>query len=71
MLASGAKRGYSFAYMPGPPDKAGHIETYTVVARPMQFGTSGISSFFSDQSGIIRKTDDDRPATAKDPPLGG
>ncbi len=70
VLAGGLKSGYRFAYTPGPPDKTGHIKTYTVVARPLEYGKSGKMSFFTDESGVIRKTDDDRPATAKDPPVG-
>jgi hypothetical protein len=71
VLAGGLKSGYKFTYTPGPPDKAGHVKTYTVVARPVEYGKSGKISFFTDESGIIRMTEEDRPATAKDPPLGG
>ncbi len=71
VLAGGLKSGYKFTYMPGPPDKAGHIKTYAVVARPAAYGKSGRMSFFTDETGVIRKTDEDRPATAQDPPIGG
>ncbi len=57
--------------MPGPPDKAGHVATYTVVARPLEYGKAGTMSYFTDESDVIRQTSEDRPATAKDPPLGG
>ncbi|MGH9581083.1 MAG: hypothetical protein ACRD2R_08820 [Terriglobales bacterium] len=42
---------------------------YTFTARPTEYGHNGRRSFFTDQSGIIRWTGDDRPATATDPPL--
>lgn len=67
VLASGKKSGYFFVYMPGSPDKAGHIKTYTLVARPVN--GAGTNSYFSDESGLIRQTSEDRLATAKDPPI--
>jgi hypothetical protein len=67
-LASGVRMGYAFTYAPGPADKAGHIQTYTVTAWPLKYGESGQNSYFMDQSGIIRYTTEDRLATAKDPP---
>ncbi len=70
VLAGGVKSGYRFTYVPGPPDKTGHIKTYTVVARPVEYGKRGRMSFFTDESGVIRKTDEDRLASAKDPPIG-
>ena len=70
VLAGGTKSGYTFTYKPGLPDKTGHVKTYTVVARPVSSNT-GRNSYFSDESGVIRQTSEDRPATAKDPPLGG
>lgn len=69
VLASGVKSQYRFTYVPGPADKTGQIKTYTVVARPMQYGELERMSFFTDESGVIRKTDADRPATAKDLPI--
>jgi len=69
VLAGGLRSGYKFTYTPGPPDKAGHVKTYTVVARPVEYGRTGRINFFTDESGVIRKTDEDRPATAKDPPI--
>ncbi len=69
-LASGKKSGYVFTYRPGPVTN-GRIDTYTVVARPMQYGKSGVSNFFTDQSGVIRETKEDREPTVNDPPIGG
>lgn len=61
------KFGYRFTYTltaKGPPGSA-----YAYVARPVEYGRVGIRSFFTDQSGVIRWTRDDRPATVADPPL--
>ncbi len=71
VLASGTKSGYTFTYTPGPRDSNGRINSYTVVARPIKYGKTGLRSFFTDESGVIRQTAEDRPATAKDPPLAG
>jgi hypothetical protein len=62
-LASGEKSGYRFEYR--RPSRYG----YNVVARPIKFGETGTKSFFTDQSGVIRFTPEDRPPTASDPPL--
>ena len=61
------KSEYRFTYTltaKGPPGTA-----YTYTARPVEYGRNGNRSFFTDQSGVIRGTGDDRPATAADPPL--
>ncbi len=71
VLAGGKKNAYTFSYSAGPPDKTGHIKTYTVIARPMVYGRAGSMSYFTDESGVLRQTDEDRPATAKDPPIAG
>ena len=68
-LAQGEKRGYIFAYAAGPRDAKGKIATYTVTARPLNSAT-GMVSYFTDQTGVIRWTDEGRPATADDPVLG-
>lgn len=64
-LSSGKKRGYTFVYTPGPTDSTGHIKSYTVAARPLD-GSCGNESYFTDNSGAIRHTTQDRPATTKD-----
>jgi hypothetical protein len=73
-LASGRRSGYVFKLTPGPPAEntppgcpAG-AQTYTVTARPASSKT-GRNSFFTDQTGIIRFTEEDRPANLNDPPL--
>ncbi len=42
---------------------------YTVVARPLSYGAEAEYSYFTDQSGVIRYTSEDRDATVEDPPL--
>ena len=68
VLSSGANSEYTFTYSAGPKDDAGHIKGYAVMARPMGKG-AGTYSYFTDQSGVIRMTYEDRPATASDPPI--
>jgi len=68
VLAGGRKSGYRFDYKPGPVEH-GRIQTYTVTARPIKYGCPGEGSYYSDQTGEIRGTTADRPATVKDPPI--
>jgi hypothetical protein len=70
VLVGGRKSGYRFDYKPGPVEH-GRIQTYTVTARPIKYGCPGEGSYYSDQTGEIRETTEDRPATAKDPLVGG
>ena len=64
-LASGIKNGYTFVYRPEPAPASGAVKHYTIVARPVKL-SSGEKSFFTDDTGTIRVTTEDRPATAKD-----
>jgi hypothetical protein len=45
------------------------VETWTFAARPAVWGKTGWRSFFTDQTGVIRATRDDRVASADDPPI--
>jgi len=68
------RSGYRFTYTPGPRDAKGAINSYTIIARPIKYGKvyaegKMVRSFFTDQSGIIRFTSEERPATATDPVL--
>lgn len=65
-LASGTKPGYTFNYSPGPPDAAGHITSYSIAARA---NSADDPSYYTDESGVIRVTYENRPANAKDPPF--
>lgn len=66
-LTSGKKSNYIFTYKAGKPDKDGKISTYTVTARPAKWA-KGVKSFFTDQTGIIRWTDENRAPKASDAP---
>ncbi len=70
-LANGTKDGYTFTYRPGPPNSAGRIERYSVVARPLKYGTTGVASYSTDPTGVIRETREVREPTVNDPPVGG
>lgn len=43
---------------------------YVISARPKKYGVDGKSSLYSDESGVIRGTVEDREATGKDKPVG-
>ncbi len=49
VLAGGAKQGYDFVL-------AGATNSFTAVATPTTFGSTGTRSFFVDTSGVIRYT---------------
>ncbi|HXE90520.1 MAG TPA: hypothetical protein VNK82_06095 [Terriglobales bacterium] len=66
--ATGNFSGYLFTYVPGP--QAEGRARYAVLARPRTFGSSGRANFYSDETGVVRWTLDDRPARATDEPYG-
>ncbi|HET9741932.1 MAG TPA: hypothetical protein VFQ00_04210 [Terriglobales bacterium] len=55
--------GYSFDY------ERSSVDSFEITARPLDFGKTGSKNFFIDQSRVIRVTEEDRQATAQDPPL--
>jgi len=65
--------GYLFDYRGEPFDKPMQgcmvAKTYAATARPVVFGKTGRRSFFVDQTGVIRSTSENRPATASDAPI--
>ena len=63
VLGSGTAEAYSFSV-------SGSGVQYTIDARPLVYGTSGVRSFFTDASGAIRYTTADAAATVSDPGLG-
>jgi type IV pilus assembly protein PilA len=63
------KSGYTFTYEQPDQDTNGCGVNYTISAQPVTFNTTGLRSFFTDQSGVVRATPDDRPATIDDPPV--
>jgi len=58
--------GYQLIYTPGPPGPDGTIQSYTLEARA---GNYGYRSFYSDTSGVLRATTENRAATSSDPPV--
>jgi type IV pilus assembly protein PilA len=62
------KNGYRFTYTPGVGG-FGQIASYTITAQPVEYGVSGLRSFFTDQSAVLRGTEENRPATERDNPI--
>lgn len=62
-LAGGEKGGFKFSIQPTATG-------YAVTAVPMQFGTSGVHTYYSDQSMSIHAHSGPEPATAIDPAIG-
>jgi prepilin-type N-terminal cleavage/methylation domain-containing protein len=62
VLGSGTAEAYSFSL-------TGSGVQYEINARPLVYGTSGVRSFFTDESGAIYYTTADAAATASDPGL--
>jgi hypothetical protein len=69
VLATGRRSRYTIIYTPGQPDERGFISTYAVCARTMPSKRLPRVNFFTDESGVIRSTNEDRCATAKDPAI--
>jgi hypothetical protein len=72
VLATGRKSGYIFTYTPGQRDPKGRIASYTVTACPITYDRDrrgSRTSFFTDETGVIRQTDENRPPTAQDQPI--
>ena len=61
-LSSGVRAGYLFSL-------AGGSETFSATATPQDYSITGIRSFFIDETGVIRLTDQDATATALDQPI--
>ena len=70
VLGTGRANGYVFEYRPTGPIGAGPIYTgFSVIGKPQEYGKDGKRSYYADDSGVIRVTTEDRPATVNDPPL--
>ncbi len=65
VVGSSTKDGYVFSISLGPADTS-----FAVDARPTGFNNSGIRSFFTDETAVIRYTTANSAATASDTPLG-
>jgi hypothetical protein len=57
---------YTLEYAPGKPNSDGRVKTFTLLARP---GNFGYLNFYTDETGVFRATREDRPATSQDPPF--
>jgi type IV pilus assembly protein PilA len=84
-LTSGRKGGYVFTYTPVFPGNSaapvispkaaakgctsGGASGFTVTADPLQRGTTGTRSFFADQTGVIRFSNNGQSATVDSPPI--
>lgn len=58
--------GYAFTYTLLPATNMG--PHYKIEARPNKLGNTGSLSLYSDESGVVRSTTDDRVATVQDAP---
>ena len=65
VVGSATKDGYTFSISLGPADS-----TYNVNARPVNYDNTGRRSFFGDESGVIRYSTANAPATSGSPILG-
>lgn len=63
VLGAGTKSGYNFSIT------ASGTNTFSSTARPQTFQTTGVRSFFVDESGVIRWTNADVAATSGDAAL--
>ena len=61
-LAKGIKTGYQFILVGGP-------NGYTINANPVNFGSTGRRTFFSDQSHVIHENWTSEPATVNSPEI--
>jgi len=65
-LTGGTRNNFVFKYSAGPRGADGNLSTYTVIAQPLEW-KKGVKSFFTDQRGVIRGTDQNRLPRASDP----
>jgi hypothetical protein len=74
-LARRQKSGYVFEYWPGPRVQTPHhgcvpgVQSFRITAQPLDFGRTGTTSYFCDETGIVRQTSENRSATLDDPPV--
>ncbi len=61
------KNGYRFTYTPQGQWRL--VAAYEITAEPVDYGVTGVRSFYIDQSAVIRATSEKRPATAGDNPI--
>ncbi len=69
VIASGTKDDYRFRLVPEHTGTNRSIMHYTITARPIKRLVKDQRSFFTDETGVIRFTTENRAATIADPPL--
>ncbi len=65
MQGSDRSNGYLFA-----TSHSSDGTSFTVSGRPVRYGSTGTRSFYADETGVIRYSTGERPATVEDKPLG-
>jgi len=68
-LSSGVYHGYRFTYEATDTDGDQVLDAYFVAATPVTRGSSGVRSFCSDQTGIIRVAQANEECTIESPPI--
>jgi hypothetical protein len=63
-IRAAAGAGYETQFTPGAPNASGQIANYSLTCRPSNYG---YRNFYSDETGVIHSTRENRPATAQDP----
>lgn len=69
VLAKGTKDGYHYHLSPERTAPEQRVKHYTLTARPIKRLTDSQRSFFTDESGVIRSTTENRAATRLDKPV--
>ncbi len=65
MQGSDRSNGYLFA-----TSHSSDGTSFAVSGRPVRYGSTGTRSFYTDETGVIRYSTGERPATVEDKPLG-
>jgi prepilin-type N-terminal cleavage/methylation domain-containing protein len=68
-LATGVKSGYKFTFTVITADTTGHVVSYSITAVPVSPGSTGVRSFYTDESGTIRVSPSGT-ADSSSPPIG-
>jgi type IV pilus assembly protein PilA len=68
-LATGIKSGYKFNFAVIAADAAGNVVSYAITAVPVTPGSTGVRSFYTDESGTIRVSPNGT-ADSSSPPIG-
>ena len=69
VIASGKKDWYRYRLVPERATGTTPVKHYSITATPIKWLAKNQRSFFTDESGIIRSTNQHRSATSTDPPI--